>query len=90
MMPITEGCLAWTHGSFFPENNGVVVVVGRCLGSDSFVNGWPVKPSLCPLWEIDIKQRWRSGYVNIAPESQLLRIDGLKEETKEKEQELIV
>ena len=74
MLPIVKGCQAIIVKSK-TEHLGRFVIVGNYVGK---MNGGENKNN----WETDIKHK--EGYLVLADESQLMRIDGYKEEIKEK------
>ena len=74
MLPIVKGCQAIIVNSV-TEHLGRFVIVGNYVGE---IEGGENKNN----WETDIKHK--KGYSVLADESQLMRIDGYKEEAKEK------
>lgn len=96
LLPIEKGCKAIIIGSFFPENNGLEVVVGNFLGGpgdyEDEVNDILWIERMKDYWEIDIDKV--SGdmenryYESIIPESMLMRIDGHKEDELDQVKEL--
>lgn len=87
-----EGCLAITYGMSAEKNNGLIVTVGCCLGVGATLKSTPFNPKEGVIWEINRDlMTIRGVFLAVCPESFLMRIDcDLKEETKEKQEELIV
>lgn len=96
MNQLEPGCLAITCRSTgrLIVNNGIIVTVGKCLGSKFRLPGYGdcANPQYGDVWEISKPLLWSHGeYLKITHEYGLRRIDcNLEEETQKEQREVIV